>query len=237
MRASQSLLKQFYQSPLGEVARRMAQARIGALWPRSRGLDVLGFGYALPFVDGFMQARRVALAVPCASAGEAGGAGGRLVLTQEDRLPFPDALFDRVLVVHALEEAESLRASLRELWRVTAPEGRLMAIVANRRGLWARSEITPFGRGRSFSQSQLSEALENAMFLPQAWARALYAPPVDSSLVLNAADLWERAGEVAAPRFGGLLMVEAIKRLHAGPKPIHGRAVEALAPRTAMEQA
>ena len=37
------------------------------------------------------------------------------VLIEEGRLPFMDSIFDRVLLVHALEEADDPRALLREV--------------------------------------------------------------------------------------------------------------------------
>ena len=42
-----------------------------------------------------------------------------------------------------LEWSEKPRDLLRELWRVLAPNGRLLLVVPNRRGLWARVDTTP----------------------------------------------------------------------------------------------
>ena len=50
-------------------------------------------------------------------------ARGRLALVDEDALPFPDAAFDCLLVVHGLEVSEAQRPLLRELWRVLTSEG------------------------------------------------------------------------------------------------------------------
>ena len=55
----------------------------------------------------------------------------------------PDASIDRVLAVHSLEMAANARDQLREIWRVLAPGGRVILVVPNRRGLWARGEATP----------------------------------------------------------------------------------------------
>ena len=45
---------------------------------------------------------------------------------------------------------------LREIWRVMASGGQLLAVVPNRRGLWARMDTTPFGHGRPYSRSQIT---------------------------------------------------------------------------------
>ncbi|NJR20226.1 MAG: class I SAM-dependent methyltransferase [Hyphomonadaceae bacterium] len=135
-------------------------------------------------------------------------------------------MFDRILCVHALEEAENPRALLRELWRVLAPEGRLMVCVANRSGMWSRAENTPFGQGRPYSRSQLSNLLSDAMFQPIAWSRALYAPPLSWKLATGGAtETWESVGEKGWAPLGGLLLVDAVKRLYADSLPGGGRKV------------
>ena len=55
------------------------------------------------------------------------------------------------------------------------------------------------------------------MFLPQASARALYAPPIGWGLITSAGDAWERIGRFAWTGFGGVLMIEATKRLYIEP--------------------
>ena len=128
-----------------------------------------------------------------------------------------DAVFDRVLMVHALEECHAAHAMLREVWRVMAPEGRLVVIAANRWSLWAQSDATPFGHGRPYSRTQLATLLSDAMFEPVVSARALYAPPSTWTPFVRAAEAFERVGEIgvagarrARPDGGG----EAALRQH-----------------------
>ncbi|MCR6645913.1 MAG: hypothetical protein NVV62_16030 [Terricaulis sp.] len=60
MRVDVLALQRFYASPLGDAARRAAERRLNALWPNVEGLDVLGLGYAAPYLDRFRaNARRV----------------------------------------------------------------------------------------------------------------------------------------------------------------------------------
>jgi SAM-dependent methyltransferase len=145
MRVDVLALQRFYASPLGEAVRRMASRRIAALWPQADGLDVLGLGYATPYLDRFRQAaRRVVAMMPGEQGVERWPArdGCLTALADEARLPFMDAVFDRVLVTHALEESEAVRPFLREIWRVMAPEGRLVVMTVNRWSLWAQADAT-----------------------------------------------------------------------------------------------
>lgn len=236
MRVDVLALQRFYGSPLGKLAQRMVAQRLLALWPAATGLDMLGLGYPTPFLDPYRAgARRCVALMPAAQGAErwpAAGAG-LATLGDDQRLPFMDAVFDRAILAHALEEADSARALLRELWRVMAPEGRVVVVVANRSGLWARADGTPFGHGRPYSRTQLAALLRDSLFEPTASARALYAPPIGWGPLLALADGFERMGAIATPAFGGLLLMEAVKRLAAPPYATHARVVRVKAAKPA----
>ena len=155
-------LRQFYASDLGRAARAMVGRKVLEAWGDARGLDVLALGYATPFVAPMQgKARRVVAAMPAQQGVEVWPADGRnlATLTPEDSLPFANALFDRILVVHGIEESPDPIGLLREVWRVLAPSGRVVVAVAARNGFWANSERTPFGHGRPYSRQQLAELL------------------------------------------------------------------------------
>ncbi|GBF57467.1 hypothetical protein PbB2_01134 [Candidatus Phycosocius bacilliformis] len=229
MRVDVLALQSFYASPLGLTAQAMVGRRIIDAWGDCQGLDVLGFGYATPFLSPWLErARRVTALMPATQGVERWPSVGPNLacIGDEDRMPFTEAVFDRIICVHALEEAENPRGLLRELWRLLAPEGRLMMAVANRGGIWARAESTPFGQGRPYSRSQLSTLLADAMFQPMAWSRALYAPPLAWKMTTGgAAETWEGVGERVWPALGGLILVDAVKRLYADSLPGQGRRV------------
>jgi SAM-dependent methyltransferase len=209
-------LRQFYAGPLGRAAREMLGRKLAEAWGDARGLDVLGLGYATPFLEALRpSARRTAAAMPAAQGVEAWPSGGRNLacLADEAALPFANALFDRVLVVHALEEAADPRSLLREVWRVMAPSGRVILAAASRRGAWANTEATPFGVGRPFSRAQLEALAREAELEPIAWSRALYVPPMVS--MVRFAEGFERAGSRLWPAFSGLILLEAVKQTFA----------------------
>lgn len=211
-------LREFYHGALGRVARNLVRQELRRLWPDLKGQRVLGLGYATPYLAPFQgEAERVIALMPSAqgiSRWPENGAN-QVALADELDLPLPDASIDRVLLVHELENAENVRALLREVWRVLGPGGRLMVVVPNRRGLWSRFERTPFGQGRPYSQGQLSRLLREAMFQPTERAAALYLPPFKGRVMLRTARLWERAGRWLGPTIAGLLLVESDKQVYA----------------------
>ena len=212
-------LRSFYASGLGRVARRMIGERIRDLWPDVRGMNLLGVGYATPFLEPFRDEAARVLALMPAGQGVApwpSEGAGSTALADETDLPFADRSMNRLLVVHALECAEPPRTLMRELWRVLADDGHMLVVVPNRRGLWAQLERTPFGHGRPYSPGQLSHELRQSMFMPAQSDAALFVPPTHSQMVLSAAAACERIGHSWCPRFAGVVLFEATKQIYAG---------------------
>jgi len=212
-------LAAFYGSPMGQVARSAILRRARAFWPNVKGLRLLGYGFAPPYLRAFAgEAERVVAAMP-ARMGVIAWPNEKCAATlcAEDALPFPDVFFDRILIVHGLEGAESLRVLLRQVWRVLAPEGKVLIIAPNRASLWSQLERSPFGHGRPFSRGELHRILREALFEPGRWERALYAPPVKSRALVRGGAGWERMGARLFPGIGGVHIVEAAKSLYATP--------------------
>jgi SAM-dependent methyltransferase len=205
----------FYGTRTGRVARRILQQRLRRVWPSLKGYRLLGFGFTTPYLAAFGAERAIAAAAPAMGAPPWPEAGVTSLQCEEDALPFADALFDRVLIVHGLERAEALRPLLRQVWRVLAPEGRLLVVAPNRASLWAQVETTPFGQGRPFSRRELDRLLREALFEPQVWQRALYAPPFATRLLARNGRGWERIGALLFPALAGTHVVEAKKSIYA----------------------
>lgn len=218
MRQTVIQLEQFYASRMGAAAKAMVTRRLDNLWPDLSGRDVLGYGYAWPYLEDYAeQTHRTVLAMPGeqGALAQAGRHGIITCLTEDARLPFADASFDDVLVAHGAEETPDLHLLLSELWRVTRPEGRIVVMASNRSGLWAGSDSSPFGAGRPFSRSQLRGALKAAGFLPTVWSGALFVPPSRRLSSPGIVRGCERFGETVCPSFSGVVLVEALKRLYA----------------------
>lgn len=224
----------FYDTPMGQVARRMILRRLRHLWPTTERERVLGYGFAIPYLKSFQAESERTIAVMPAQQGAAVWPAERplVALAEEDALPFPDAMFDRILVVHGLEGADAVRPLMRQLWRVLTAEGRILIVAPNRTSLWSQIERSPFAHGRPFHRGELDRLLRGAMFEPVRWESALYGPPLNGRRLVRTGMGWERMGRRLWPRLGGVHLVEATKSLYAPvaikakkqPEPILARA-------------
>lgn len=211
-------LRDFYETQLGQTARRVVRRAVRSMWPDVHGQRVLGLGYATPYLRQFMPEAERVLAFMPASRGVLHWppeSRGLVSLVDETDLPLPDFSVDRVILVHGIESSEYQRDMLREIWRVLTGEGRLLVVAPNRRGIWARFDRTPLGWGHPYSGAQLSRLLRDNMFTPMRSSQALYVPPTRSRALLRSAPAWERVGNRLFPTFGGVVMLEAGKQLYA----------------------
>ena len=203
-------LRNFYAQRLGVVARRFVGRGIRKRFADTRGMSVLGVGYPTPYLGLFREeAAQGVVNWPSNRPGLA-------ALVDELELPLTDSAVDRILLVHALEMVHDPAALLREVWRVLAAGGRLLIVVPNRRGVWARLDTTPFGHGRPYSRSHITHLLREAWFTPTGWGEALHVPPVARGWFLRSAVAWERAGSAVATPFAGVHIVEATKQVYRG---------------------
>ena len=232
MRPSIGDLREFYDSRQGRVARRILNRHIQEFWSTAPGNAIIGLGYATPFLSEFRgQGRHVAAFMPASQGAtfwptrsQGSESPSQLVaLTEEYDLPLDDNAIDLILMAHELEHTEQLNRLLREVWRILRPGGRLLVIVPNRTGLWARFENTPFGHGRPYSQGQIARILSQNLFQPLNRQTALHYPPVNSRLVLRMAGVIDRIGQTILESFGGIVLMEAEKQvmaLHPKTKPV-----------------
>ncbi len=216
-------LRDFYRSVVGQVARRMIRNAIERVWPDLTGVRLLGIGYPTPFLSALSGDTERTIAVMPATLGVLRWPpeGRNLVtLADEGELPFADYSIDRVVLVHAIETSDEVRALLKEVWRVLAGGGRVLVVAPNRRGIWARLDRTPFGSGRPYTMSQLSQLLRDEQFTPVGADTALFIPPATSRMMLRSAAAWERIGKRWFPTFAGVVLVEATKQIYAKPAAV-----------------
>lgn len=210
--------KEFYATRAGRIVRHVLRHAIRGIWPDLHGLRILGCGYAAPYLSLFTEADRAVAAMPARQGAVVWPPGERnlVALAEEGELPFETNSIDRILLVHDLEFSELLRPNLEEIWRVLKSDGRILAVVSNRLGLWARSERTPFGQGKPFTSGQLCGALREAQFVVERAEKALFVPPFSPMLFPRTTAGIERIGPYLYPALAGVHLVEASKRIYGG---------------------
>lgn len=216
MRPDVLALKDFYRSPLGASVQSLIHQRLRATIKAHAGERLLCIGYGLPFLDPFMQDfERIVTLMPARQGAVFWPETGKCLslLGDETHIPFDDAVFDRVIVIHALEFLDHVRGLLREIWRIMAPGAKAHIITPNRSGLWARMEHTPFGNGRPFSRRQLNNLLNECLLSTRSWETSLTLPPL--SFLRWLMPISDRLGQQFWPRLGGVHIVEAEKVIYA----------------------
>ena len=212
-------LRNFYGSPLGVACANSITLALSVLWGNSKNERVMGLGFATPWLERFgSDSERVINLMPAGQGAIFWPSGGPSAtgLVFEEELPLADSSIDRIIMVHLLEHSENPAETLREIWRVLSPNGKLFVIVPNRRGLWARFEHTPFGNGRPYSRRQLTGFLQSALLTPVSWSDALHFPPGKTSRRPRFRRNLETLGRRFWPVFSGVIMVEAHKKLYQG---------------------
>ncbi|GLQ11687.1 SAM-dependent methyltransferase [Devosia yakushimensis] len=204
----------YYKSPLGRISRTLVREQVLALAGDVAGKRVLGLGFATPYLRFALgSAERVLAFMPARQGASAWPREGpsHTVLCDPLEMPLTDASVDLTIAVHALEHVSDDEELMRELWRVTAPNGHLILVVPRRRGIWAQRDNTPFGSGNPYSGGQLEKLLRDHSFVPVAWRDGLFLPPFQSSLVLKSTRFFEGVGRLFGPAMSGVICVRARK--------------------------
>ena len=235
-------LIEFYKSPLGKVSRALVREEIIRHAGNVKGRRILGLGFATPYLRFTLEtAERVLAFMPARQGSSAWPREGpsRTVLCDPLEMPLTDAAVDLTIAVHAFEHIADAEELMRELWRVTAPNGRLIIVLPRRSGFWASTDNTPYGAGHPYSRSQIEKLLRDHSFACESIREALYLMPSQRRIMLKTTRFFERAGRLFGPAFAGVLVVAARKELFpAVPRRLrvdHYVRVPGRAPQTAME--
>ena len=232
----------FYKSPLGKISRALVREEIIRFAGSINQRRVLGLGFASPYLRFALEkAERVLAFMPGRQGASSWPREGpsHTVLCDPLEMPLTDSAVDLIIAVHAFEHIGDAEELMRELWRVAAPNARLIVVVPRRRGLWAATDNTPFGDGNPFSRTQVERLLRAHSFVPEAWREALYLPPASHRLLIKWARFFERFLRLCGPAFAGVIVVSAKKELFPAvprrKKLERYIRVPGLAPQTAME--
>ena len=204
----------YYRSTLGRAAKISINKNLLDIWPDTTGLNVVGFGFSLPFLNQYLDSSRRVISLMPAQMGVLAWPNQNTnvsVLVDEKRWPIDTGHVDRLIVSHSLEHTIDPSTLLAEAYRVLGPGGRALFIVPNRAGLWSRSDGTPFGHGKPFSSGQLETQLRLHGFLPEKQFSALYMLPSKNRSLQKFAPFLEKMGKKLPFLVGGLVMLEVSK--------------------------
>lgn len=203
----------------GRVVRRLLREKILEFWPNAKEYNFLGFGYAMPYMRPYMNdAQRIINAIPSQLGGHAWPMEDEnlVCVSHENNLPFETNSIDMILVIHSLEFLDNPEKTFEELWRALKSSGRIIVVVPNRMGLWARMDNSPFGQGQPYSAGQVEQFLKSNLFVHERTEHALFMPPITKPLFLHGANIFEKIGRYIFPALGGVHIIEASKQLYAG---------------------
>ena len=179
---------------------------------------MLGIGYATPYLGLFREEAERCLAFMPAPQGVVkwpSARPGLAALVDDDELPLADAAVDRVLLgARARNVAATVAlccAKCGACWPRAADCSRWCPTGAVCGRAWTRR---PFGHGRPYSRSQITQLLRETWFTPTGWSEALYVPPIARGWFLRSAVAWERAGATISAPFAGVHIVEATKQVY-----------------------
>ena len=224
------LRKFYYRTKLGRIVQRALRDKVERLFGDTKGQTILGYGFAAPMLRPFLKSSR---RVICLMPGQQGvmpwpeGQLNRSVLTPEISWPLATGVVDKMVILHGLETSNNQNGLLEEIWRVLGPGGRVLIIVPNRSGLWARSEKTPFGYGQPYSVSQLETQLRIHKFSVERHMSAMFFPPSHKPFWLKVSKYLEGVGlRGVIPLASGVIIIEATKQIYARPKSGLGATVK-----------
>ena len=189
---------------------------------------IIGFGFTCPFMESLISTSSLKVNSPkiiSLMPGEQGvvpwpkNKNNVSVLVDETSWPINTSSADIILIAHGLEVSGNQDDLLNEAFRVLDGKGKLILLVPNRTGFWARSDNTPFGFGKPYTINQLTFLLSQNQFHIDNIFSVLYGVPSKRGYWLRSINFWETVGKkLNFPIFGGVLIVEASKSVYGAHK-------------------
>ena len=215
-------LKEFYgSSELGRTTKELINKVLDTKINTEIGSLTIGFGFACPFLENKIkdnENKSFLLLMPSEQGVVSWPEKSNSVTALVDEVSWPinTSAADLILVSHGLEVSDNQDLLLQEVLRVLKDSGKLVILVPNRTGFWARSDSTPFGYGKPYSISQLTALLRKNQFQIDRITPCLYGFPGKKGYWLKSLLLWDKVGKKMNSFFlGGLLVVEASKDVYA----------------------
>jgi ubiquinone/menaquinone biosynthesis C-methylase UbiE len=204
----------WFETPLGRTVDRLEKRLIYRLAQPKAGESALDVGTGTGHFACDLAARGLRVTGYDSSeamlqVARAKGPGVRWQRGEVESLPFADGSFDLVLSVTTLEFVRDRDLALAEMYRVTAPGGRMVVAVLNALSPWgqarkreAAQHDTPFRYAHFFTPKEFVTAL--GRYGCPRWSSSVFFLP--SGVGMSVADLLESLGQVFCRRYGALLV-------------------------------
>ncbi len=204
----------WYETPLGATLDRLQKQLVFEMArPRAgeRALDVgTGTGnYACALAEQGLEVTGLDPSGPMLAVARGKSCAVEWQQGVAERLPFSEEAFDLVVSVTTLEFVSEPAAALSEMYRVTAPRGRLVVGTLNADSHWGRmyeeqaeSGDSPFASANLFEPKEFVNRLGRLGHVQ--WGSAGFVPP--SGTCLGWADLFEWIGRRLFRTKGSLLV-------------------------------
>ena len=219
MRLNLSKIVTFYKTDIGVYVRDSLSIKLMQFCKSISVQDktIVASGASCFYLDALKQySNRFALQLYHSTHADLNVGQGHFIECNREYWPYRAENVDGVIMLHDLEFAENPEVYLREAWRVLKGEGRLLLVIPNRSGGWARQDNTPFGQGHPYSMEQIRKILATAHFQIDTIDKALFFPPYEPKTAV--ARLYRRWIERLDGLFcmnSGVFVIEASKRIYA----------------------
>jgi len=141
------------------------------------------------------------------------------LVAENDNLPVLTDSIDAVLLPHTLDFCLDPQKVLLEAERVLIPEGRLIISGFNPFSLWGivktikrKSSAVPMN-AHFVSYTRLHDWLSLLGFDVEKTEVLMFRPPLESTGVMHKLEFMEKLGSRIWPRFGGVYLIRAVKRV------------------------
>ena len=207
----------FYNHSHGQIVAKLLREELSNIWEPSKTTSNLAVGFPFYF---FPEDIICPVLMPVEIGGIAWAHNQEIytAIIDSNSWPLESDSIDCIFISHALEFITDHHSFLMEAGRVLKSAGKLILLVPHRRGLWLRTETTPFGHGTPFSKGQIFRLLKNTGLNPEKCTRSLFLPPFAYKLPEALSNQIEIVGEHLLQLLGGVLIVEATKMVYAEPK-------------------
>jgi SAM-dependent methyltransferase len=211
--------QKYYKTEIGKIITKDISEKLNKFCYLYDHQKIAGFGFAHPFIKIDPNKKIDLIYYYSKKTGIHGGdiENFNKALVDEDQLPCEDSQFDHVFAIHYLENLNNFKQGLRELWRVTAPEGKLYIVVPNKKSLWYLNDKSPFSSGYGFSKFHIQNLIQENHFEIQFIERLIYYSNTNSKYLIKYQNFINRLGSLFFKYFNGVYLCVLKKRVYIKP--------------------